>query len=164
MQDAERPEELVRWVDDLNAIAWRTRAEITASARDRIARHIERTRAAVAFLVASQSMTPVSAYDRTLSGGFRSPGYDQLVDLLFERVTFRNAVVSEHLILVLAAHYFWERDDEFGHLANPWEPLFALYQEGYPTSVEIDDRAQTIDLFVGYRGGIEKLRLIPALQ
>lgn len=162
MQDAESIEELARWVEGIDTIVWRTKSAVTPAARGRIARHIERTRAAVAFLVASQSMTPIQAYDRTLSGGFRSPGYDQLVDLLFERATFRNAGVREHLILVLAAHYFWESDDELGHLANPWEPLFALYKEGYPTSVEIDDVAQTIDLAVGYNGGIEKLRLIPA--
>ena len=69
---------------------------------------------------------------------------------------------GDHLILVLAAYYFWRHDAQLGHLASPWEPLFALYQEGYPTSVEIDEHVQAVDLLVGYDGGIEKLRLIPA--
>ena len=149
-------ERMDAFVADLNRIEWRTAPAVTPKAEELITEHIRRLRAVMRHLHDRRALKPAEAYDEALAAGNEAPGYEEVMDLLFNAVSFRGAGVREHLILVLASQYSWERDEEMGALENPWTPLLELYRLGYTSSFEEDEKEQTVDLLVGHQGGIDR--------
>jgi hypothetical protein len=145
--------------EKLNAIPWRTAAAINPEAEKLIHDHIAKMQAVLNHLAATGGLAAEAAYAKAQTAGSDEPGYDAFMHMLFRRVTFRNAVVREPLILTIASSYFWDKDRELNQLPNPWLPLLKLYEQGYTSSFEENDRSHTIDLLIGYKSGIERYRL-----
>jgi hypothetical protein len=153
-------EEMIEFVKSLNQIPWRQADTITPEAEMLVDEHIKKMQKVMGHLNVMESLKPTEAYAEAQSAGFDAPEYKTFMDLLFQMVEFRGAGVREHLILATASYYFWDTDTKIGHLENPWSPLMRLYKMGYTSSFEEDEQKQTIDVIIGYRGGLKSYKLV----
>lgn len=152
-------EDLEQIAERLNAIPWRTVAVITAEAEELIQDHIAKMQEVIRQLAATHGLAPEKAYAKAQTAGSDAPEYTAFMHMLFRRVTFRNAVVREPLILTIASAYFWDMDPDLKSLPNPWAPLLKLYEMGYTSSFVEDPNTHSIDLLIGYKSGIQSYRL-----
>ena len=140
-------------------IDWRSAREITPEAEAFIAEHIEKMRAVFRYLRETRKLGPLEAYAKAQSAGHSAPGYGPFMDALFDEIDFRGAGVREHIILAAASYCFWLEDPELGDLENPWAPVMKLYQSGYTTSFDENEKDQTMTLLIGYRNDIKSYPL-----
>jgi hypothetical protein len=152
-------ENLDQIAEKLNAIPWRTAAAINPEAEKLIQDHIAKMQLVLNHLAATDGLTTEAAYAKAQTAGSDDPGYDAFMHMLFRRVTFRNAVVREPLILTIASSYFWDKDRELNQLPNPWLPLLKLYELGYTSSFEENESTHSINLLIGFGSGIKSYRL-----
>jgi|SRR5215469_16093935 len=146
-------------IQKLQQVTWRSVAEITPQAEAFIREHIAKMSAVLKQLNRTQHLGPIKAYARAQSAGHQAAGYDDFMDRLFDEVEFRGAGVREHIILAAAAYCFWSEDPDVCQLENPWAPVMKLYEAGYTSSFEENEREQSIKLLFGYKEGIKPYAL-----
>jgi hypothetical protein len=147
-------------IQKLNGIPWRKAITITNEAEALVQEHIRRMRAVIDHLGKTEGFHPSDAYAKAQSAGYDAPEYPAFMDRLFRDVHFRGAGTREPLILTIAGHYFWSADRDLGQLENPWTPLMQLYEMGYTSSFDEDESLQSINILIGYQGGIQTYKLV----
>jgi hypothetical protein len=147
MMKQESTEEIVR---KLNTFPWGEAQSISESA-DRLAEeHVRRMKAVVSYAQNTHRMSPSKTYADAQSAGYDAPGYNDLIDALFDMDALRGLPAREHIILAVAARYFWDDDSMLGALENPWISVLQLYELGYQSSFEEDERKGTLQaIFFG---------------
>lgn len=143
----------------LNQVPWEEATELTPEAEALMEEHVRRMRRVVEHAQAAKGLPPPEAYAEAQSAGYNAPDYDAFMHLLFNEVHFRGARYRRHLILGVASYFFWKDDRDYGRLANPWEPMFELYQRGYASTFDEDPDAQTVDVMLAYADEVKSYRL-----
>jgi hypothetical protein len=151
--------QMKEFVRALNQIPWEEAAELTPEAEALMEEHVRRMRQVVEHARAAKDLPPPEAYARAQSAGYDAPDYDAFMHMLFNEVDFRGARYRWHLILGVAAYYFWKDDRDYGRLENPWEPMFELYKRGYASTFDEDLDAQTVDVMLSYADEVKSYRL-----
>lgn len=136
----------------LRRIDWYSATAVTAHAEELIAEHIRRMRAVFAHAEATEGKPPIEAYSDAQSAGYAADGHDELFDVVHDKLDFGDSPSKMPIVLTLVAHSCWQEDDELGQLANPWEPVVALFELGYTTTFEQDDDTETLDFVLEYPG------------
>jgi hypothetical protein len=143
MMHREPVEEIVR---KLNSFPWGEAESISERADELAREHVRRMKAVVSHAGSAHRMSPNKAYADSQSAGYDAPGYNDLIDALFDMDKLRGLPSREHIILSVAACYFWEDDSMLGGLENPWVPVLQLYEMGYQSSFEESERQKSLEV------------------
>jgi hypothetical protein len=153
-------EHMNEFVQSLNQISWNAAAAITPEAEFLIQEHLAKMQKVIKYLANTKGLKPIEAYAEAQSAGYDAAGYDTFMKMLFHEVKFSSAGPREPLILTICGYYFWDADHDLGHLENPWAPLMRLYEMGYTSSFDEDERSQTLDVIIDYHNGFKLYKLI----
>lgn len=144
----------------LNALPWGSAKAVTPHAEELVEEHLQRMRAVLDHLGRAKQMSPIDAYAETQSAGNAATGYDELFDVLYDRVDYRGASSKTPIVLSLASHFSWKDDPDLGHLVDPWEPILRLFELGYTTTFDQDDDAEALEVVLVYAGGTKRYPLV----
>lgn len=150
-------EDIIGW---LNSIEWLSEDVVSERAQTLIRRHLDLIRPIIKTLVTEKKVEVSYAHGLTMTAGHSSPCGESLLDELFSKATFRNAGAREPMIAIVVAAFCWHSDDELSRMENPWPPLIDLMALGYSCSFEDDIDFNGVTLWVGYRNGIAKYRIV----
>ncbi len=146
-------------IEKFQRIRWRSAVEITDEAEALIKDHLSKMSVVLKFIETTRQVSPADAYAEAQSAGYNSEGYKAFMHELFTQVEFQGAGVREHIILAAAACCFWPDDPELYKLENPWIPLLKLYEAGYTSSFDENEKGKILTLLIGYQGNIKSYPL-----
>lgn len=137
----------------LTAIPWASATTMSPEADELAHQHIAHMRRVLEERARITGGTLLKAYADAQSAGYQAEEYEDFLRMLFRDVDFRSAPAKEPLILTIASFYFWDQDPDLGHFENPWAPLMKLYEQGYTSTFNEDEDANTLDIVIEYQEG-----------
>jgi hypothetical protein len=148
---------IVEW---LNSIKWLSQESVTDDAQMLIDKHLVLIRPLIHMLMTDKHLDASPAHGLIFTAGHNSACGQSLLDEISARVTFEGARVREPMMAIVTAACCWESDPELNRMINPWPPLIELIGLGYACSFEDDVDLCGVTLWVGYREGIDKYRVV----
>ena len=147
--------DLDEFVARVKRIDWMSAPALVPEAEALLREYARRVGEIAKHFAATRDFTLLDTDTHIVGVGMQTPESDRLIDVLFDALA--GIKVKEHLVFNLHAYYFWDTDPELAAFANPFEPLFELYKQGYTTAGGVaDDADDKLEMSLGSKAGIKE--------